>query len=71
MNANVQIFKNNRFGEVRVTEIDGKTYFVGIDVIECSKFSKKASLNTNCADFFERMRKRWLKRQKKYKYKYI
>jgi len=28
----IQIFKNNQFGEVRVVEIDGKTYFVGSDV---------------------------------------
>jgi prophage antirepressor-like protein len=32
MNTNIQIFNNPQFGEVRVTEIDGKTYFVGIDV---------------------------------------
>jgi phage antirepressor YoqD-like protein len=32
MNTQIQIFKNSQFGEVRVTEIDGKTYFVGIDV---------------------------------------
>jgi prophage antirepressor-like protein len=32
METNIQIFKNSQFGEVRVTEIDGKTYFVGIDV---------------------------------------
>jgi len=30
--TNIQIFKNDSFGEVRVTEIDGKTYFVGSDV---------------------------------------
>jgi prophage antirepressor-like protein len=28
----VQIFNNPQFGEVRITEIGGKTYFVGIDV---------------------------------------
>ena len=32
MNTNIQIFNNPKFGEVRVTEIDGKTYFVGSDV---------------------------------------
>jgi prophage antirepressor-like protein len=32
MNTNIQIFNNPQFGEVRVVEIGGKTYFVGIDV---------------------------------------
>jgi prophage antirepressor-like protein len=32
MKTDIQIFNNPRFGEVRVTEIEGKTYFVGIDV---------------------------------------
>jgi prophage antirepressor-like protein len=32
MEANIQIFKNSQFGEVRVTEIDGKPYFAGKDV---------------------------------------
>jgi prophage antirepressor-like protein len=32
MNADIQIFKNERFGEVRVVEIEGKTYFAGSDV---------------------------------------
>jgi anti-repressor protein len=32
MENNIQIFNNSRFGEIRVTEIEGKTYFVGIDV---------------------------------------
>jgi anti-repressor protein len=32
MNTHIQIFKNSQFGEVRVTEIDGRTYFVGIDI---------------------------------------
>lgn len=29
---NLQVFQNNEFGEVRVTEIDGKPYAVGVDV---------------------------------------
>ena len=29
---NIHIFKNERFGEVRVTEVDGQPYFVGRDV---------------------------------------
>jgi prophage antirepressor-like protein len=32
MKADIQIFRNSQFGEVRVTEVDGKTYFVGKDV---------------------------------------
>jgi prophage antirepressor-like protein len=32
METSIQIFNNPQFGEVRVTEIDGKTYFVGSDV---------------------------------------
>jgi prophage antirepressor-like protein len=32
MKNQVQIFKSNRFGEVRVVEVDGKPHFVGIDV---------------------------------------
>jgi prophage antirepressor-like protein len=32
MNTGVQIFNNPTFGEIRVTEIDEKTYFVGSDV---------------------------------------
>jgi len=32
MNTNIQIFKNSQFGEVRVVEIDGQTYFAGKDV---------------------------------------
>jgi prophage antirepressor-like protein len=32
MNTNIQIFNNSRFGEVRVVEVEGKTYFVGSDV---------------------------------------
>jgi prophage antirepressor-like protein len=32
METNIQIFNNPRFGEVRVVEIEGKSYFVGIDI---------------------------------------
>ena len=32
MDTKIQIFKNKQFGEVRVTEIDGKPYFVGKDI---------------------------------------
>jgi prophage antirepressor-like protein len=32
MENKIEIFKNEKFGEIRVVEIDGKTYFVGCDV---------------------------------------
>jgi prophage antirepressor-like protein len=32
MKNNIQIFKNNQFGSIRVTEIEGKPYFVGKDI---------------------------------------
>ena len=38
--TDIQIFKNDRFGEVRVTEIEGKTYFVGIDVAKALGYQK-------------------------------
>ena len=34
MNSNIQIFKNNRFGEVRVVELNGEWHFVAKDVAE-------------------------------------
>jgi prophage antirepressor-like protein len=37
--SNIQIFKNSRFGEVRVAEIEGKTYFVGSDVARALGYS--------------------------------
>jgi prophage antirepressor-like protein len=40
MNTSIQIFNNPQFGEVRVTEIDGKTYFVGIDVAKALGYQK-------------------------------
>ena len=32
MENKIQIFNNDRFGEIRVVDVDGKTYFVGSDV---------------------------------------
>jgi prophage antirepressor-like protein len=40
MEANIQIFNNPKFGEVRVTEIDGKTYFVGSDVAKALGYER-------------------------------
>jgi len=42
--AELQIFKNDEFGEVRTTIIDGKPYFCGSDVAKALGYSnpKKA-----------------------------
>ena len=39
METNIQLFKNERFGEVRVTEIEGKIYFLGSDVAKALGYS--------------------------------
>jgi len=36
----IQIFENDRFGEVRVTEIEGKTYFVGNDIAKALGYER-------------------------------
>ncbi|MDR1055672.1 MAG: phage antirepressor KilAC domain-containing protein [Prevotellaceae bacterium] len=49
MEANIQIFKNSQFGEVRVTEIDGKTYFVGSDIAKALGYSNPTgAVATHC-----------------------
>jgi anti-repressor protein len=45
MKADIQIFKNSQFGEVRVTEIDGNPHFVAKDVARALGYSE----NTNVA----------------------
>jgi anti-repressor protein len=35
MNTDIQIFKNNQFGEVRVAEIDGKIMFAATEIAAC------------------------------------
>jgi prophage antirepressor-like protein len=40
METRIQIFNNPQFGEVRVAEIGGKTYFVGIDVARALGYQK-------------------------------
>jgi prophage antirepressor-like protein len=40
MGTNIQIFNNPKFGEVRATEIDGKTYFVGSDVAKALGYQR-------------------------------
>lgn len=34
MNKDLQIFKNDEFGEIRTVEIDGEPWFVGKDIAE-------------------------------------
>lgn len=38
MNA-LKIFSNDEFGEIRTVEIDGKIYFVGIDIARALGYS--------------------------------
>ena len=40
MGTKIQIFENDRFGEVRVTEIEGKTYFVGNDIAKALGYER-------------------------------
>ena len=48
--TDIQIFKNDRFGEVRVTEIEGKTYFVGSDVAKALGYEKPYNAITQHVD---------------------
>ena len=49
MNASIQIFNNEKFGEVRVTEIEGKTYFVGSDVAKALGYANPSeAIATHC-----------------------
>jgi prophage antirepressor-like protein len=46
---NIQIFRNSKFGEVRVAEIEGKTYFVGNDVAKALGYaSPKDAISRHC-----------------------
>lgn len=35
----IEIFKNSEFGEIRTVEVDGKPYFVGIDIAKSLGYS--------------------------------
>jgi prophage antirepressor-like protein len=49
MKTSIQIFKNSQFGEIRVTEIDGKTYFVGSDVAKALGYTNTSkALSDHC-----------------------
>ena len=38
---NIQIFKNNEFGEVRTLVVEGEPWFVGKDVAESLGYAKR------------------------------
>lgn len=38
--TNLQIFENNEFGQIRAMEINGKPYFVGVDVAKCLGYNE-------------------------------
>jgi prophage antirepressor-like protein len=46
MNTNIQIFNNPRFGEVRVTEIDGELHLVAKDVARALGYSENTNVST-------------------------
>ena len=49
METNLQIFKNSQFGEVRIVEVDGKTYFVGSDVANALGYTNtRKALSDHC-----------------------
>ena len=49
MNTNIQLFKNERFGEVRAVEIEGKPYFVGNDVAKALGYvDPKDAISRHC-----------------------
>ena len=43
---NLEIFKNEEFGEIRTVEVDGKPYFVGIDVARALGYSNPSKAVT-------------------------
>ena len=49
--AELQIFKNDEFGEVRTTIIDGKPYFCGSDVAKALGYSNpKKAVTDHCEE---------------------
>lgn len=48
-NNMIQLFSNPKFGEIRVAEIDGKTYFVGYDVAKALGYSNtRDAISRHC-----------------------
>jgi prophage antirepressor-like protein len=50
MKTDIQIFKNENFGEVRVTEVNGQPYFVGSDVAKALGYKKPYEAITQHVD---------------------
>lgn len=47
--SSIQIFDNPQFGEVRVVELNGKTYFVGTDVARSLGYARPSdAISTHC-----------------------
>ena len=45
----IKIFENTEFGEVRTVEIDGKTYFAGVDIARALGYSNPSkAINDHC-----------------------
>lgn len=55
MKTDIQLFSNPKFGEVRVTEVGGKTYFVGSDVARCLGYAKpQNAVSAHCKGALKR-----------------
>jgi prophage antirepressor-like protein len=55
MDTSIQLFKNERFGEVRVVEIEGKTYFVGSDIAKSLGYQNTSkALSDHCKGITKR-----------------
>jgi prophage antirepressor-like protein len=55
METNIQIFNNEQFGEIRVTEIDGKPYFVGSDVAKALGYTNpQKAIRDHCKGITKR-----------------
>ncbi|MDR2385837.1 MAG: hypothetical protein LBD80_09320 [Tannerella sp.] len=49
MESNIQIFKNNQFGEVRVVELNGEPMFIAVDVARALGYEKpENAIATHC-----------------------
>jgi len=47
--TSVQIFKNEKFGEIRTVDVDGEIYFVGNDVAKALGYSNpKDAISKHC-----------------------
>ena len=52
---NMEIFRNNEFGSIRVIEEDGKYLFCGSDVAKALGYAKpRNAINTHCKGALKR-----------------